>query len=127
MDLGNYERFLDVNFTQKHNITSGKIYRSILEYKRKHYQFIFISITFRKERKGEYLGHTVQVVPHVTREISEWIEDIAKIKVEESGELPELVLIEVGGTVGDLESTSYFEAIRHMRLEYGEQNLIIVY
>lgn len=69
----------------------------------------------------------MQVVPHVTGEITEWIEDIAKIKVEESGDLPELVLIEVGGTVGDLESTSFFEAIRHMRLKYGEENLIIVY
>ncbi len=71
------------------------------------------------------MGHTVQVVPHVTREIIEWIEEIGRIRVEETGELPELVLVEVGGTVGDLESTCFFEAIRQMKLKYGDDMIIV--
>ena len=81
----------------------------------------------RKERRGEYLGKCVQVVPHVTNEIKRWIEDISRIKVDDSGLYPQIVLVEIGGTVGDLESGCFYEAIRQLRLDKGEENVIIVF
>lgn len=81
---------------------------------------------FRRERRGEYLGKSVQVVPHVTNEIKRWIEDICRIKVDDTGLYPEIVLVEIGGTVGDLESGAFYEAIRQLRLDKGEENVIIV-
>lgn len=73
------------------------------------------------------MGKCVQVVPHVTNEIKRWIEDISRIKVDSSGLYPQIVLVEIGGTVGDLESGCFYEAIRQLRLDKGEENVIIVY
>ena len=79
LDLGNYERFLDITLTRDNNITTGKIYQSVIE----------------KERKGSYLGKTVQVVPHITDAIQDWIERVAHISVDESGKEPDVCIVEV--------------------------------
>ncbi len=105
LDLGNYERFLDINLTRDNNITTGKIYKNVIE----------------KERKGEYLGKTVQIVPHVTDEIKEWIRRVAK----ESG--ADFCLIEIGGTVGDIESMPFLEAMRQLYIEEGGENVLFVH
>ena len=105
LDLGHYERFIDVNMTKKNNATAGQIYSTVLE----------------RERKGEYLGETVQVIPHVTDEI------INKIKEVNSDKDYEVVICEVGGTVGDIESLPFMEAIRQLSLEVGYHNYMIVH
>lgn len=102
LDLGNYERFLDVELTGNNNITTGKVYREVIE----------------KERRGEYLGSTVQIIPHITNEIKRRIRDVAN----KSGS--ELVLIEVGGTVGDIESMPFLEAMRQLRREEGDNSVL---
>lgn len=79
MDLGNYERFLDIELHRDNNITTGKIYKTIIE----------------KERRGDYLGKTVQVVPHVTDQIQEWIERVAQVPVDKTGTIPDICVIEV--------------------------------
>lgn len=89
LDLGNYERFLDITLTREHNLTTGKIYSSVIN----------------KERRGDYLGKTVQVVPHVTDEIQAWIERVAAIPTDGLDGPPDVCLVEVGGTVGDIESS----------------------
>eukprot|EP00762_Andalucia_godoyi_P008015 ANDGO_03505.mRNA.1 CTP synthase len=108
LDLGNYERYLDVNLTRQHNITTGKIYSSILE----------------KERKGEFLGKTVQVIPHVVNEIIQWIESTAAcafacdpVVLNETPEhpVPKIVMIELGGVISDIESAAFIEALRQLR------------
>ena len=99
LDLGNYERFVGLELTKNHNITTGKIYARVL----------------RKERKGKYLGKTVQIVPHVTEEIQEWIQGVARIPVS-GNEQPEVCVIEVGGTIGDIETAPFIEALRQMRV-----------
>lgn len=96
LDLGNYERYLDIQMTNLHNITTGKIYKHVLE----------------KEREGFYLGKTVQVVPHVTNAIMDWIKSASLIPTCKDGQVADICLVEVGGTVGDLESGAYYEAIR---------------
>lgn len=101
LDLGNYERFLGVSLTSMHNITTGKIYSKVIE----------------RERTGDYLGKTVQVVPHVTNTIMDWIEEASHILVTPDDKHPvddraDVCTVEVGGTVGDLESGAYYEAIR---------------
>ena len=88
MDLGNYERYLNITLTRNHNITTGKIYSHVIE----------------KERNGDYLGKTVQVVPHITNAIQDWIERVARIPVDDTGLEPEVCIVELGGTVGDIES-----------------------
>jgi len=88
LDLGNYERFLDVNLTSDNNITTGRVYKSVIE----------------KERRGDYLGKTVQIVPHITDEIREWIKRVAHKSNAD------ICLVEVGGTVGDIESMPFLEA-----------------
>ena len=88
LDLGNYERYLNVTLTRDNNITTGKIYREVIE----------------KERRGDYLGKTVQIVPHLTDAIQDWIERVAALPVDESGEVPDVCIVELGGTVGDIES-----------------------
>ena len=103
LDLGHYERFLDIELTGDHNITTGKIYKSVIE----------------KERRGDYLGNTVQIIPHITDEIKDSIKKVA----ESSGD--DVCLIEVGGTVGDIESMPFLEAIRQMHGE--EEHLVIVH
>ena len=105
LDLGHYERFIDVNMTKKNNATAGQVYSTVLE----------------RERKGEYLGETVQVIPHVTDEI------IKKIKEVNSEKNYEVVICEVGGTVGDIESLPFMEAIRQLSLEVGYHNYMIVH
>ncbi|MGZ7131227.1 MAG: CTP synthase, partial [Halobacteriota archaeon] len=95
LDLGNYERFLDVELTGDHNITTGKIYKSVIE----------------KERRGDYLGKTVQIIPHITDEIKNSIRAVA-----DEAEA-DVCIVEVGGTVGDIESMPFLEAVRQMHSE----------
>lgn len=83
LDLGNYERYLDVTLTKENNITTGKIYREVIE----------------KERKGDYLGKTVQVVPHLTNAVQDWVEKVAAIPVDETGQKPDVCIIEVSSIV----------------------------
>ncbi|RIA89200.1 CTP synthase [Glomus cerebriforme] len=109
LDLGNYERFLDVTLTKDNNITTGKIYQEVIN----------------KERKGEYLGKTVQVVPHITDAMQNWIERVASIPVDESGEKPDVCIIELGGTVGDIESAPFIEAMRQFQFRVGSENFAL--
>ncbi len=95
MDIGNYERFLDIDLTKEHNITTGQIYHTVIE----------------RERKGEYLGECVQIIPHITNEIKNRIK-----KVAEDEDL-DILVVECGGTVGDIESLPFLEAMRQMKLE----------
>ncbi|KAI8055888.1 CTP synthase N-terminus-domain-containing protein [Syncephalis plumigaleata] len=111
LDLGNYERFLNVTLSRDNNITTGKIYRDVIE----------------KERKGDYLGKTVQVVPHVTDAIQEWIERVARIPVDDSGEAPDVCIIELGGTVGDIESAPFVEAMRQFQFRVGPNNFFLIH
>ena len=97
LDLGHYERFTDVNTSRTSNVTSGDVYYSVI----------------RKERRGDYLGRTVQVIPHVTDEIKQRMKLVA-----ESQDL-DFVITEIGGTVGDIESLPFLEAIRQFQLELG--------
>ena len=111
LDLGNYERFLDVTLTSDHNMTTGKMYQTVLA----------------KERKGDYLGKTVQIVPHVTDAIQHWIEKTAAIPVDKSGDKPDVCMIELGGTVGDIESMVFLEALRQMQYRVGADNFCHVH
>lgn len=105
LDLGHYERFLDVELSGKANITTGKVYSSVIE----------------KERKGEYLGSCVQIIPHITDEIKLMIRNVAK-KTK-----AEVVMVEVGGTVGDIESQPFIEAVRQLKNEEGHDNCMFVH
>jgi len=105
LDLGNYERFLDHNVTRASNLTTGQIYNSVIA----------------KERRGDYLGATVQVIPHITNEIKARIHRVAR-----EGPVA-VVVVEVGGTVGDIESLPYIEAIRQFRNDVGRQNVVYVH
>jgi CTP synthase len=105
LDLGNYERFLDIPLTRDNNITTGKVYKAVID----------------RERRGDYLGKTVQIVPHITNEIRDWIKRVAKA----SG--AEVCLVEVGGTVGDIESAPFLEAIRQLHREVGHDNLLLIH
>jgi CTP synthase len=105
LDLGNYERFIDISLTQDSNITSGQIYSSVIA----------------KERRGDFLGGTIQVVPHVTNEIKNRFKRLAeKSKAD-------VILIEVGGTVGDIEGLPFLEAIRQMRKDAGRDNVLYIH
>ncbi|KAL7946916.1 CTP synthase N-terminus domain-containing protein [Trichoderma barbatum] len=99
LDLGNYERYLGIHLGRDNNITTGKIYNEVIS----------------RERKGAYLGRTVQVVPHITDMIQEWITRVAKIPVDDSGEEPDVCIIELGGTIGDIESAPFVEALVQLR------------
>ncbi len=105
LDLGHYERFLNVNTSQANNVTTGRIYQSVIE----------------KERRGEFLGKTVQVVPHITNEIKERVQVLGN-----SGEY-DIVITEIGGTVGDIESLPYIEAVRQLLWELGDNNGIVIH
>jgi len=106
LDLGNYERFLNVNLTSDHNITTGKVYQSVIE----------------KERQGEFLGKTVQIIPHITNEIKSQIESVAN----STG--ADVCIVELGGTVGDIESMPFLEAVRQMKTELGEgENCVFIH
>jgi CTP synthase len=99
LDLGNYERFLDIELTKDHNITTGKVYSNVIQ----------------KERAGEYLGKTVQVVPHIVNEITDWIQRVSKIIV--SDKEPDICIIELGGTIGDIETAPFIEALRLLNMK----------
>ncbi len=105
LDLGHYERFLNVPTSQANNVTTGRIYQSVIN----------------KERKGDYLGKTVQVIPHITDEIKR------RIKLVSSGNKFDIVITEIGGTVGDIESLPYIESVRQLRWELGSQNCIVIH
>src|SRR2546429_8382455 len=105
LDLGNYERFLDVNLTGDHNITTGKVYRAVIE----------------KERRGDYLGKTVQIIPHITDEIKAQLREVGE------KERADVVLVEVGGTVGDIEGMPFLEAVRQLGQEVGKENILFVH
>jgi len=111
LDLGNYERFLDIRLTRMNNITTGKIFQQVIE----------------RERRGDYLGKTVQVVPHVTDAIQEWIQTVAEVPVDDSGLPPEICVIELGGTVGDIESMPFIEALRQLQYNLGASNFCSVF
>lgn len=111
LDLGNYERYLGISLTKDHNITTGKIYSAVIE----------------RERKGDYLGKTVQVVPHITNAIQDWIERVSKIPVDNSGLEPDVCIIELGGTVGDIESAPFVEALRQFQFRVGHDNFALIH
>lgn len=105
LDLGHYERFIDINLSKSSNVTTGKIYWSVIN----------------KERKGDYLGGTVQVIPHITNEIKERVYRVAK----ETN--PDVVITEIGGTVGDIESLPFLEAIRQIKSNIGRENVMYIH
>lgn len=105
LDLGHYERFIDVNLTAASNVTSGQIYSQVIT----------------GERRGDYLGGTIQVIPHVTNEIKRRIREVSQISKAQ------VVIVEVGGTVGDIESQPFLEAIRQMRNEIGRDNVLYIH
>uniref|UniRef100_A0A671W1T2 CTP synthase n=1 Tax=Sparus aurata TaxID=8175 RepID=A0A671W1T2_SPAAU len=106
LDLGNYERFLDIRLTRDNNLTTGKIYQSVIN----------------KERRGDYLGKTVQVVPHITDAIQEWVVKQAKVPVDDDDVEPQVCVIELGGTVGDIESMPFIEAFRQFQFKVKREN-----
>ena len=105
LDLGHYERFIDENLQSINNVTTGKIYKTVID----------------KERRGDYLGGTVQVIPHITNEIKERMHRVAKAHDAE------VVIVEIGGTVGDIESLPFLEAIRQMRTDVGRDNVMYLH
>ncbi len=105
LDLGHYERFTDENLSRASNVTAGQVYSTVLA----------------KERRGDYLGGTVQVIPHVTNEIKE------RIRLVSQQHQPDVVVVEVGGTVGDIEGQPFLEAIRQMRREEGRRNVLYIH
>ncbi|KEF52531.1 CTP synthase [Exophiala aquamarina CBS 119918] len=106
LDLGNYERYLNITLTRENSVTTGKMYQHVIE----------------RERRGDYLGKTVQVVPHVTNAIQDWIERVARVPVDDTNEQPDVCIIELGGTVGDIESAPFIEAMRQLRRRAGRDN-----
>ena len=111
LDLGNYERFLDLNLGRDNNLTTGKVYSKVIE----------------AERRGDYLGKTVQVIPHITDAVMDWIETVAHQPSDDSGLEPEVCIIELGGTVGDIESAPYVEALRQFQFRVGRNNVTFVH
>lgn len=111
LDLGNYERFLDINLSKDNNLTTGKIYAKVIE----------------AERRGDYLGKTVQVIPHITDAIQDWLEDVAHRPADGTNETPDACIIELGGTVGDIESSPYVEALRQFQFRVGRENVTFVH
>lgn len=105
LDLGHYERFLNIPTTQANNVTTGRIYKTVIE----------------KERRGDYLGKTVQVIPHITDEIKRRIQLVAE------RDNHEIVITEIGGTVGDIESLPYIESVRQMKWEMGPNNCLVIH
>ena len=109
LDLGNYERFLDINLQSDNNLTTGKIYAKVIE----------------AERRGDYLGKTVQVIPHITDAVQDWIEEVSK--KSDDDKLPDACVIELGGTVGDIESAPFIEALRQFQFRVGRENICFVH
>jgi CTP synthase len=108
LDLGHYERFIETRMTQANNFTTGRIYQSVLE----------------KERRGDYLGKTVQVIPHITNEIQEYVKRGAGVDTPDA---VDVAIVEIGGTVGDIESLPFLEAVRQMSLRMGPSNSAFVH
>ncbi|XP_062831305.1 CTP synthase 2 isoform X3 [Anolis carolinensis] len=106
LDLGNYERFLDINLYKDNNITTGKIYQHVIN----------------KERHGDYLGKTVQVVPHITDAVQEWVMNQAKVPVDGDKKEPQICVIELGGTIGDIEGMPFVEAFRQFQFKAKREN-----
>lgn len=106
LDLGHYERFIDESLTQAANVTSGRVYKTVID----------------RERQGGYLGATIQVIPHITDEIKRNI-----LLVSKQENAPDVVITEIGGTVGDIESQPFLEAIRQMRAEVGFENSLYIH
>ena len=104
LDLGHYERYLDAPTSQNNNVTTGKIYQTVIE----------------KERKGDFLGKTVQVIPHITNEIKRRIKILSKQNYD-------IIITEIGGTVGDIESLPYIETVRQLKWELGESNSMVIH
>ncbi|UYV68005.1 CTPS1 [Cordylochernes scorpioides] len=111
LDLGNYERFIDITLHSDNNITTGKIYQEVIQ----------------KERKGDYLGKTVQVVPHITDAIQNWVEKVAHNPVTLGGEIPDVCIIELGGTIGDIEGMPFVEAFRQFQFRVKRENFCCVH
>jgi len=111
LDLGNYERYLHITLRRDNNITTGKIYQQVIA----------------AERRGDYLGKTVQVVPHVTGAIEEWIQRVARVPVDDSGEEPDVCVIELGGTVGDIESAPFIHAMTQLQRNVGKSNFFQIH
>jgi CTP synthase len=105
LDLGHYERFLGIQTTQANNVTTGKVYQEVID----------------KERRGDFLGKTVQVIPHITDEIKR------RIMLLGQEEQYDVVLTEIGGTVGDIESLPYIEAVRQLKFELGPTNTLFIH
>lgn len=105
LDLGHYERFIDINLGKNSNVTTGKIYWSVLQ----------------KERRGDYLGHTVQVIPHITNEIKNRVYRVG------DDDNADIVITEIGGTVGDIESLPFLEAIRQIKKEVGRNDVLYIH
>ncbi len=103
LDLGHYERFLDENLTQANNFTTGRVYSSVIE----------------KERRGDYLGKTIQVIPHIVDEIAN--------RIKEAGKGKDILIVEIGGTVGDIEGLPFLEAIRSLRAELGKHQTMNIH
>jgi len=106
LDLGHYERFIDTDLTQKHSVSTGQIYQAVIN----------------REREGGYLGKTVQVIPHITNEIKARIRAVGK-----ADSPPDVIITEIGGTTGDIESQPFLEATRQLRLELGAENCIFIH
>ncbi|MEE9372671.1 MAG: CTP synthase [Saprospiraceae bacterium] len=105
LDLGHYERFLNISTSQANNVTTGRIYQTVIE----------------RERRGDYLGKTVQVIPHITDEIKR------RIRLFEQQKEYDIVITEIGGTVGDIESLPYLEAVRQLRMDLGHDNAVVIH
>ncbi|GBN13882.1 CTP synthase 1 [Araneus ventricosus] len=110
LDLGNYERFMDIKLHRDNNITTGKIYQDVIN----------------RERRGDFLGKTVQVVPHITDAVQEWVERVA-LKPVSNGNQPEICIIELGGTIGDIEGMPFVEAFRQFQFRVKKENFCCVH
>ncbi|OLP89325.1 CTP synthase [Symbiodinium microadriaticum] len=108
LDLGNYERMMYLSLGRDNNLTTGKVYESVI----------------KKEREGKYLGKTVQVVPHITGEMISWIDSVAKKSVDGTTLRPQICMIELGGTIGDIESMPFIEALRQLKFNLPENSLV---
>lgn len=111
LDLGSYERYLNITLTRENNITTGKIYQHVIE----------------QERAGKYISKIVQVVAHLTDAIQDWIERVARIPVDDTKETPDVCIIELGGTVGDIESAPFIEAMRQLKRRARKGNFLHIH
>ena len=111
LDAGNYERFCDITLTGEHNITTGKVYQTVIE----------------NERRGDYLGKTVQIIPHISDEIKRRIFAASQIPCTRDEKVPEVCIVELGGTVGDIESMPFVEAMRQLQYELDAEDFVVIH